>query len=133
MKTVVNKTGTTISLRAWILMFKRLIYITAIVCSVFVYLPYVDFSLAQNMTIETIPPEVDESGNTTEERIDQIVVTIRILAGVVLAGTVGYWWHTRPKKSVIRKKVIEVDQDATKDSEVDSMVSDSYEDFKENN
>ena len=133
MKTVVNKTGTTISLRAWILMFKRLIYITAIVCSVFVYFPYVDFSLAQNMTIETIPPEVDESGNTTEERIGQIVVTIRILAGVVLAGTVGYWWHTRPKKSVIGEKVIEVDQDATNDQEVDSMVSDSHEDFKENN
>jgi len=86
------------------LIFKRLIFITAIVSFVFVCFASVDFSLAQNMTIETIPPEVDESGNTTEERIGEIVVTIRILAGVVLAGTVGYWWHTRPKKSVIGKK-----------------------------
>jgi len=115
-------------------MFKRLIFITAIVCSVFTYFAYVDFSLAQNMTIETIPPEVDESGNTTEERIDQIVVTIRILAGVVLAGTVGYWWHTKPKKSAMKKiKLIEADENKTNDLEVDSMVSDRYEDLEENN
>ncbi|MDP6322768.1 MAG: hypothetical protein QGF06_02480 [Acidimicrobiales bacterium] len=86
------------------------------------------------MTIETIPPEVDESGNTTEERIDQIVVTIRILAGVVLVGTVGYWWHTKPKRLAMKKtKVIGSDQDKTDDLEVDSMVSDSYEDMEENN
>jgi len=86
------------------------------------------------MTIETIPPEVDESGNTTEERIDQIVVTIRILAGVVLVGTVGYWWHTKPKRSAMKKtKVIESDKDETDDLEVDSMVSDNYEDVEENN
>ena len=115
-------------------MFKRLIFITGIVCSVFTYFAYVDFSLAQNMTIETIPPEVDESGNTTEERIDQIVVTIRILAGVLLAGTVGYWWHTKPKKSALKKiKLIEDDENKTNDLEVDSMVSDSYEDMEENN
>jgi len=115
-------------------MFKRLIFITAIVCSIFAYFSYVDFSLAQNMTIETIPPEVDESGNTTEERIDQIVVTIRILAGVVLAGTVGYWWHTKPKKSAIKKtKLIETGENKTNDLEIDSIVGDSYEDKEENN
>ena len=116
------------------MMFKRFFFITAIVCSVFAYFSYVDFSLAQNMTIETIPPEVDESGNTTEERIDQIVATIRILAGVVLVGTVGYWWHTKPKRSAMKKtKLIGSDQDKTDDLEVDSMVSDSYEDVEENN
>ena len=72
-------------------MLKRLIFSTTVICSVLVCFSQVDFSLAQNMTIETIPPEVDESGNTTEERIDQIVVTLRILAGVVLVGTAGYW------------------------------------------
>ena len=116
------------------MMFKRFIFITGIVCSVFAYFSYVDFSLAQNMTIETIPPEVDESGNTTEERIDQIVVTIRILAGVVLVGTVGYWWHTKPKRLAMKKtKVIGSDQDKADDFEVDSMDSDSYEDMEENN
>ena len=115
-------------------MFKRLIFITAIVCSIFAYFSYGDFSLAQNMTIETIPPEVDESGNTTEERIDQIVVTVRILAGVVLVGTVGYWWHTKPKRSAMKKtKLIGSDQDKTDDLEVDSMASDNYEDMEENN
>ena len=116
------------------MMFKRFIFIIAIVCSFFAYFSYVDFSLAQNMTIETIPPEVDESGNTTEERIDQIVVTIRILAGVVLVGTLGYWWYTKPKRSAMKKtKVIEAALNKTNDLEVDSMVSDSYEDVEENN
>ena len=116
------------------MMFKRFFFITAVVCSVFAYFSYVDFSLAQNMTIETIPPEVDESGNTTEERIDQIVVTIRILAGVVLAGTAGYWWHTKPKRLAMKKtKVTEADQDKTNHLEVDSIVSDNYEGVEENN
>ena len=48
------------------------------------------------MTIETIPPEVDEAGRTAGERIDEIVLIFRILAGVVVIGTIGYWWHTRP-------------------------------------
>ena len=87
-------------------MLKRLIFSTTVICSVLVCFSQVDFSLAQNMTIETIPPEVDESGNTTEERIDQIVVTLRILAGVVLVGTAGYWWHTKPKKSNVEKNKV---------------------------
>ena len=115
-------------------MLKRIIFLAAIFCSIFSYVPNIDFSLAQNMTIETIPPEVDESGNTTEERIDQIVVTIRILAGVLLAGTVGYWWHTKPKKSATKKtKLIEADGDKTNDLEVDATVSDNHEDEEENN
>ena len=50
---------------------------------------------AQTMTVETIPPEVDESGRTAGERVDQIVLILRILAGVVLVGTAAFWWHTR--------------------------------------
>ena len=115
-------------------MLKRLVFLTALVCSVFSYFSYVDFSLAQNMTIETIPPEVDESGNTTEERIDQIVVTLRILAGVVLVVTAGYWWHTKPKKLAMNKtKAVEADLSKTKDAEVGFTSIDSYEDVEENN
>ena len=113
---------------------KTKIFLAVAVCSIFIHFLDLDISSAQNMTIETIPPEVDESGHTTEERIDQIVVTVRILAGVVLAGTVGYWWHTKPKKSAMKKtKPIEADEDKTNDLEVNSMVSDSYEDMEENN
>ena len=53
-------------------------------------------ALAQVTTVETVPPEVDEDGRTAGDRIDRIVVTLRVLAGVVLVGTVGYWWQTRP-------------------------------------
>ena len=53
-------------------------------------------ALAQVTTVETVPPEVDEDGRTAGDRIDRIVVTLRGLAGVVLVGTVAYWWQTRP-------------------------------------
>ncbi len=115
-------------------MLKRLIFSTTVICSVLVCFSQVDFSLAQNMTIETIPPEVDESGNTTEERIDQIVVTLRILAGVVLVGTAGYWWHTKPKKSNVEKnKAIEAEISKTNDVEVGFATIDDSDDVKESN
>ena len=86
------------------------------------------------MTIETIPPEVDESGNTTEERIDQIVVTLRILAGLVVAGTVGYWWHTKPKKLAMEEtNVVEAGHSKIEDAGVTSTTSDIYEDVEESN
>ena len=53
-------------------------------------------ALAQVTTVETVPPEVDEDGRTAGDRIDRIVVTLRVLAGVVLVGTAAYWWQTRP-------------------------------------
>ena len=53
-------------------------------------------AFAQVMTVETVPPEVDEDGRTAGDRIDRIVVTLRVLAGVVLVGTAAYWWRTRP-------------------------------------
>ena len=56
---------------------------------------------AQTMTVETIPPEVDESGRTAGDRIDEIVLIIRILAGVVLAGTAAFWWHTRRARTAL--------------------------------
>ena len=56
---------------------------------------------AQTMTIETIPPELDESGRTAGERVDEVVLIIRILAGVLLAGTAAFWWHTRPVRAAL--------------------------------
>tara|TARA_B100000749_G_scaffold216224_1_gene171093 strand:- start:542 stop:844 length:303 start_codon:yes stop_codon:yes gene_type:complete len=56
---------------------------------------------AQTMTIETIPPELDESGRTAGERVDEVVLIIRILAGVLLAGTAAFWWHTRPGRAAL--------------------------------
>ena len=56
---------------------------------------------AQTMTIETIPPELDESGRTAGERVDEGVLIIRILAGVLLAGTAAFWWHTRPVRAAL--------------------------------
>ena len=56
---------------------------------------------AQTMTIETIPPELDESGRTAGERVDEVVLIIRILAGVLLAGTAAFWWHTRPARATL--------------------------------
>ena len=106
-------------------MLKRIIFLAAIFCSIFSYVPNIDFSLAQNMTIETIPPE---------ERIDQIVVTLRILAGLVVAGTVGYWWHTKPKKLAMEEtNVVEAGHSKIEDAGVTSTTSDIYEDVEENN
>ena len=114
-------------------MLKRLTFSTTIVCCFLFCFLQVDFSLAQNMTIETIPPEVDESGNTTEERIDQIVVTLRILAGAALVGTVGYWWHTKPKKLATKKiNATEADQIYIKDAAVGFETSGTSEYVEEN-
>ena len=56
---------------------------------------------AQTMTVETIPPELDESGRTAGERVDEVVLIIRILAGVLLASTAAFWWYTRPAKPTL--------------------------------
>jgi len=56
---------------------------------------------AQTMTVETIPPELDENGRTAGERVDEIVLIIRILAGVLLVGTAAFWWHTRPARGAM--------------------------------
>lgn len=51
---------------------------------------------AQVTTVETVPPAMDASGRTADERIDQVVVLLRILGVVLVVGTAGYWWRTRP-------------------------------------
>ena len=53
------------------------------------------------MTVETIPPELDERGRTAGERVDEVVLIIRILAGVLLAGTAAFWWYTRPARAAL--------------------------------
>ena len=50
---------------------------------------------AQVTTIETVPPEVDDEGRTASERVDGVVVMLRIL-GVVVVSTAAFWWRTRP-------------------------------------
>ena len=59
-------------------------------------------ALAQVTTVETVPPEVDEDGRTAGERVARIVVTLRLLAGVVIVGTAAYWWQTRPATRLAR-------------------------------
>ena len=70
---------------------------------------------AQVTTVETVPPEIDDEGRTTSERVDQIVLILRILAGVVLAGTVAFWWHTRPTSGDMldESSTLVSDQEAT--------------------
>jgi len=51
---------------------------------------------AQVTTVETVPPAVDADGRTADERIDQVVLLLRVLGVVLVVGTAGYWWRTRP-------------------------------------
>jgi len=51
---------------------------------------------AQVTTIETVPPEVDDEGRTASERVDGVVVMLRILGVVVVMSTAAFWWRTRP-------------------------------------
>ena len=55
---------------------------------------------AQVTTVETVPPEVDEEGRTAGDRVDQIVKTLRVIAGLMLVASGVYWWQTRPDRVV---------------------------------
>ncbi|MDG2908202.1 MAG: hypothetical protein P6D49_07850 [Acidimicrobiales bacterium] len=55
---------------------------------------------AQVTTVETVPPEVDEEGRTAGDRVDQIVMTLRVIAGLMLVASGVYWWQTRPDRVV---------------------------------
>ncbi|MBC8365032.1 MAG: hypothetical protein H8E59_08520 [Actinobacteria bacterium] len=55
---------------------------------------------AQVTTVETVPPEVDGEGRTADDRVDQIVVTLRVIAALMLVATGVYWWQTRPDRVV---------------------------------
>ena len=79
-------------------MVTRLLVVAAVALAVVALMGPVE---AQTMTVETIPPELDESGRTAGERVDEVVLIIRILAGVLLAGTAAFWWHTRPARVVL--------------------------------
>jgi len=76
-------------------MVTKLLVVAAVVLAVAALMGPVE---AQTMTVETIPPELDESGRTAGERVDEVVLVTRILAGVLLAGTAAFWWHTRPAR-----------------------------------
>ena len=79
---------------------KRLLILLAFGLALGSLVGLMDFAGAQTMTIETVPPEVDESGRTARERVDEVVLILRILAAVVLVGTVAFWWHTRPARKL---------------------------------
>ena len=79
-------------------MVTRLLVVAAVALAVVALMGPVE---AQTMTVETIPPELDESGRTAGERVDEVVLIIRILAGVLLAGTAAFWWHTRPARAAL--------------------------------
>ena len=78
---------------------KRLLILLAVGLVLGSLMGLTDFAGAQTMTIETVPPEVDESGRTARERVDGVVLILRILAGLVLMGTAAFWWHTRPVRT----------------------------------
>ena len=59
---------------------------------------------AQITTIETVPPDVDDEGRTAGERIDQVVVMLRVLGAVVVVSTAAYWWRTRPNANGVRNQ-----------------------------
>ena len=61
--------------------------------------------------METVPPVVDSEGRTADERIDQVVLLLRIVGVALVAATAGYWWRTRPST---------VERLATVDSEAPS-------------
>ena len=48
--------------------------------------------------ITTIDADTSAADGTTDDRVDNIVLTLRIIAGVVLVATIGFYWHTRPSR-----------------------------------
>ena len=84
-------------------MVTRLLVVAAVALAVAALMGPVE---AQTMTVETIPPELDESGRTAGERVDEVVLIIRILAGVLLAGTAAFWWYTRPARAALLDNVL---------------------------
>ncbi len=48
--------------------------------------------------VTTIEADTSAADGTTDDRVDNIVLTLRVIAGVVLVATVGFYWHTRPSR-----------------------------------
>ena len=44
--------------------------------------------------VTTIEADTSAADGTTNDRVDNIVLTLRIIAGVVLVATIGFYWHT---------------------------------------
>ena len=65
------------------------------------FAPLAGPAVAQVTTIETVPPEVDDEGRTAGERIDGVVVMLRVLGVVVVVSTGAFWWRTRPGAAVV--------------------------------
>jgi len=55
---------------------------------------------AQTTTVETVPPEIGGQGRTAADRVDGIVLTLRIIVGVILIGAGVFWWKTHPTRVV---------------------------------
>lgn len=83
---------------------------------------------AQVTTVETVPPEVDEDGHTAGDRVNQIVVTLRVVAGLMLIASGAYWWQTRPDR-VVRAAVARGELErATARAEADAAAALATED-----
>jgi len=48
--------------------------------------------------ITTIDADTSAADGITDDRVDNIVLTLQIIAGVVLVATIGFYWHTRPSR-----------------------------------
>ncbi len=48
--------------------------------------------------VTTVDADSSAADGTTDDRVDDIVLTLRIIAGVVLVTTIGFYWHTRPSR-----------------------------------
>ena len=48
--------------------------------------------------VTTIEADTSAADGNTDDRVDSIVLTLRVIAGVVLVATIGFYWHTRPSR-----------------------------------
>ena len=72
---------------------KNTVVLTAFL--VFAAFLYTNTASAETLTIEEQSSVIDE---TKEDRVEDIVLTLRIIAGVVFVATVGFFLHTRPSR-----------------------------------
>jgi len=56
------------------------------------------YSGSASAEVTTIEADTSAADETTNDRVDNIVLTLRIIAGVVLVATIGFYWHTRPSR-----------------------------------
>ncbi|HJP15767.1 MAG TPA: hypothetical protein QF762_02215 [Acidimicrobiales bacterium] len=56
------------------------------------------YSGSASAEVTTVDADSSAVDGTTDDRVDDIVLTLRIIAGVVLVATIGFYWHTRPSR-----------------------------------